>query len=279
MKPEKRRISKGFEVTLTSWCCWDALNERTEVRRDSLCREVSRGLKGTSTLQANTYQKSLNASNTIHLAIKLFPMFLIYIFPTLRTGLRSTYVIFCLMCNPGLPWLLGTGGQPCGTLGWLCVMVACLSVSLVNNARKYKYEALAKGMSIQPYQFEPEYSLSEENAEENFSGSEQHGINSLKPNRRRERVSRFDNVSKCVYERCIVPINIIIINSASLRYLKKLFVGFSQDPFLHECNLFLFCPIFEFRKGFSCLDDKIVVFLGECKPEAIHSLGCKHAFS
>ena len=119
-------------------------------------------------------------------------------------------------------------------------MVACLSVSLFNNARKYKYEALAKRMSIQPYQFEPEYSLSEENAEENFSGSEEHGINSPKPNRGRERVSRFENVSKCVYERCIVPINIIIINSASLRYLKKLFVGFSQDPFLHECNLFLF---------------------------------------
>ena len=82
-------------------------------------------------------------------------------------------------------------------------MVACLSVSLFNNARKYKYEDLAKGMSIQPYQFEPEYSLSEENAEENFSGSEEHGINSLKPNRGRERVSRFDNVSKCVYERTL----------------------------------------------------------------------------
>ena len=106
-------------------------------------------------------------------------------------------------------------------------MVACLSVSLFNNARKYKYEALAKGMSIQPYQFEPEYSLSEENAGDNFSGSEEHGYISLKP-------------KKCVYERCIMPINIIIINSASLRYLKKLFVGFSQDPFLHECNLFLF---------------------------------------
>ena len=52
-------------------------------------------------------------------------------------------------------------------------------------------------MSIQPYQFEPEYSSSEENAEEVSSEPEEQEIDSLEPNGESERVTSLSAARSC----------------------------------------------------------------------------------
>ncbi|XP_068671269.1 P2X purinoceptor 7-like [Montipora capricornis] len=81
-------------------------------------------------------------------------------------------------------------------------------------------------MSIQPYQFEPEYSSSEENAKEDSSGPEEQEIDSLEPNCESERVSRQENASWCVCGRCsIMSSEVECICCQELAFLSKLVKG------------------------------------------------------
>ena len=75
-------------------------------------------------------------------------------------------------------------------------------------------------MSIQPYQFDPEYYSSEKNAEEEE-------IDSLELNGESERVSRQENASWYVCERCLfMQSEVKCICRQELAFLSKLIEGF-----------------------------------------------------
>ena len=94
-------------------------------------------------------------------------------------------------------------------------MVAWLRVSPFTNTRNFKHLRLAiKGISIQPYHFKPKYSSSEENAGENFSGPEECGIDSLKPNRGSERVTASLGASVGAAHRGYIKLNAFVVKNS-----------------------------------------------------------------
>ena len=82
-------------------------------------------------------------------------------------------------------------------------------------------------MSIQPYQFEPEYSWTKKSTEEDSSAPEELEIDSLEPNSNEgEEVSRRENASWCVCECCLVmPSEVECICYQKLAFLSKLVEG------------------------------------------------------